>query len=67
MVFSILAFWGVGFIGGWSLAFVAGMQGMGIWIGLAGSAFVYSLFIGLRLHWYVFNNRKPVNLAFANS
>jgi multidrug resistance protein, MATE family len=67
MVFSILAFWGVGFIGGWSLAFVAGMQGMGIWIGLTGSAIAYSLFIGLRLHWYFFNKRKRVNLAFVNS
>ena len=67
MVFSMLAFWGVGFIGGWSLAFIAGMQGMGIWLGLAGSAFTYSLFIGLRLHWFFLNKQERVNLAFVNS
>ncbi|WP_455201061.1 MATE family efflux transporter [Kaarinaea lacus] len=66
MYFSMLAFWGIGFIGGWSLAFLAGMQGMGIWLGLAGSAIAYSLFIGLRLYWFLLNNQAHARLAYAN-
>jgi len=67
MVFSMLAFWGVGFVGGWSLAFPAGMQGKGIWIGLAGSAIAYSVFIGLRLYWFFFDNQEQVKLVYAKS
>ena len=67
MYFSMLAFWVVGFTGGWSLAFIAGMQGMGIWIGLVCSAVTYSFFIGMRLCWFFLNNQERVNLAFANT
>jgi MATE family multidrug resistance protein len=50
MLFSIVAFWGVGFLGGWSLAFLLGFGGLGIWVGLAAAAIVYSTLVGLRLH-----------------
>lgn len=67
MYLSMLAFWGVGFIGGWSLAFIVGMQGMGIWIGLTGSAIAYSLFIGLRLYWFFLNNQEHERLVYVNA
>jgi MATE family multidrug resistance protein len=50
MLFSIVAFWGVGFLGGWSLAFLLGFGGLGIWIGLATAAITYSSLVGLRLY-----------------
>ncbi|WP_455366565.1 MATE family efflux transporter [Kaarinaea lacus] len=57
MLFSMTAFWGVGFIGGWSLAFLLGFEGLGIWIGLTSAAITYSMLVGLRLYNNVY--RKP--------
>lgn len=57
MLFSMAAFWGVGFWGGWSLAFLFGLGGLGVWIGLASAAITYSVLVGLRL--YVNVVRKP--------
>ena len=50
MLFSIVAFWGVGFTGGWSLAFLMGFGGSGIWVGLASAAVTYSALVGMRLY-----------------
>lgn len=49
MICSLAAFWGVGFAGGWSLAFVFGYDGVGIWIGLTAATIVYGLLIAYRL------------------
>ena len=57
MLFSMVAFWGIGFLGGWSLAFLLGFGGLGIWIGLAAAAITYSTLVGLRLYHKLV--RKP--------
>ena len=49
MLFSIVAFWGVGFFGGITLAFFLGMQGTGLWLGLAGASSAFGVLIGYRL------------------
>lgn len=51
MLFSMLAFWGVGFFGGITLAFYLGLQGTGLWLGLAGGCMVFGTLISLRLIW----------------
>jgi MATE family multidrug resistance protein len=49
MVFSMIAFWGVGFTGGLIMAYNFGMHGTGIWAGLAGSSIAFGILIGARL------------------
>ena len=63
MLFSMAAFWGVGFLGGWTLAFIVGIQGLGIWLGLAGAVVAYSLLVGTRLYRYVSNDQQRLKLA----
>ncbi len=36
MVFAALGYWAIGFAMGWFLAFHAGLDGVGVWLGLAG-------------------------------
>lgn len=52
MIFSMLAFWGIGFFGGIAMAFNLGLQGVGIWLGLAGGSTLFGILIGLRLLWH---------------
>ncbi len=52
MIFSMLAFWGVGFMGGITMAFYLGLEGVGIWLGLAGGSTLFGILIGLRLLWH---------------
>lgn len=51
MISSMIAFWGVGFFGGVTMAFYLGLEGIGIWLGLAGGSAVFGVLIGLRLLW----------------
>ena len=51
MIFSMLAFWGIGFFGGIIMAFYLGWQGTGLWLGLAGGSMVFGILISLRLLW----------------
>jgi MATE family multidrug resistance protein len=49
MYFSVFAFWGVGFVGGMTLAFNFGLAGVGIWAGLGAGSSLFGLLIGSRL------------------
>jgi MATE family multidrug resistance protein len=49
MLFSLIAFWGVAFVGGNSLAFYLDMAGTGLWLGLAGGSIAFGLLVSLRL------------------
>jgi MATE family multidrug resistance protein len=49
MIYSVIAFWGVSFLGGVTLAFYLGMAGTGLWLGLAGGVGVFGLLIAVRL------------------
>jgi MATE family multidrug resistance protein len=62
MLFSLLAFWGVSFAGGWSLAFMAGLESAGIWLGLSGGSIAYGLLMASRLgrHRSQQARRQPV-------
>lgn len=59
MIFSMIAFWGVAFLGGNALAFHYGMAGTGLWLGLAGGSITFGLMVGTRLMW----KWHQVNLA----
>ena len=59
MIFSMIAFWGVAFLGGNTLAFHYGMAGTGLWLGLAGGSITFGLMVGTRLMW----KWHQVNLA----
>ena len=63
MLFSMLAFWGVGFFGGIGMAFYLGLEGTGIWLGLAGGSTVFGILIGLRLMWYWRSMTLPPAMA----
>lgn len=52
MYYSIVGFWGVSFVGGNTLAFHYGLQGTGLWLGLAGGSIVFGLLILNRLLSY---------------
>jgi MATE family multidrug resistance protein len=66
MLFSMIAFWGVGFTGGWSLAFLLGFGGLGIWIGLASAAITYSILVGWRLHHNLIRQPQWLPLSSTN-
>lgn len=51
MYFSMVSFWGIGFLGGIVMAFSLGLKGIGIWAGLAGSSVLFGLLVGMRLLW----------------
>jgi MATE family multidrug resistance protein len=50
MLFSLLSFWGISFVGGWSMAFLFDMDGPGIWFGLTGGSIAYGLMMAFRLY-----------------
>lgn len=52
MMFSMLAFWGVGFSVGVVLAFSLELGGTGLWLGLAGSSIAFGLMVIGRLAWH---------------
>ena len=49
MLFAAFGYWGVGFAGGWALAFPLGYGAMGLWWGLALGLVVVALLLTLRL------------------
>lgn len=51
MFYSLIAFWGIGFIGGNTLAFYMNMAGTGLWFGLAGGSIAFGLLVLSRLIW----------------
>jgi MATE family multidrug resistance protein len=50
MLLATFGYWGVGFAGGWLLAFPLGYGAVGLWWGLALGLAVVSLLLTLRLH-----------------
>lgn len=50
MLFSLIAYWGVSFLGGLSLAFLFDYGCLGIWLGLTAGSICYGLMIAYRLH-----------------
>jgi MATE family multidrug resistance protein len=50
MMCSLTGFWGVGFVGGWSLAFIFNAGGLGIWIGLTTGTIIYGLLVAHQLY-----------------
>lgn len=49
MIFSVIAFWGVAFVGGNTLAIYLDMGSTGLWIGLASGSMVFGLLVLMRL------------------
>ena len=50
MLLAGLGYWGVGFIGGWWLAFPLGYGAAGLWAGLALGLAMVAIFLTVRLH-----------------
>ena len=50
MLFATFGYWGVGFLGGWLLAFPLGFGPAGLWWGLALGLAVVAILLTLRLH-----------------
>jgi multidrug resistance protein, MATE family len=49
MVIAAIGYWGVGFVGGWLLAFPLGYGAIGVWWGLALGLAVVAILLGMRL------------------
>jgi MATE family multidrug resistance protein len=65
MLLAALGYWGVGFAGGWLLAFPLGYGAVGLWWGLALGLAVVALALGLRLHVLSASARPAVTAAAA--
>jgi MATE family multidrug resistance protein len=50
MVLAVTGYWGVGFVGGWVLAFPLGYGAVGLWWGLALGLAVVAILLALRLY-----------------
>jgi MATE family multidrug resistance protein len=50
LLLAVIGYWGVGFAGGWLLAFPAGYGAVGLWTGLAVGLAAVALMLILRLH-----------------
>ena len=50
VLLAVIGYWGVGFAGGWLLAFPAGYGAIGLWTGLAVGLAAVALMLTLRLH-----------------
>jgi MATE family multidrug resistance protein len=50
-VLAVVGYWGVGFVGGWLLAFPAGYGAIGLWSGLAVGLASVAIMLTLRLHF----------------
>lgn len=51
LLLAVIGYWGVGFAGGWLLAFPAGYGPIGLWSGLAAGLAAVALMLTLRLHY----------------
>jgi MATE family multidrug resistance protein len=49
MLFAAIGYWGIGFTGGWALAFPLGLGPVGLWWGLALGLAVVTVLLMLRL------------------
>jgi MATE family multidrug resistance protein len=50
LLLAVIGYWGVGFAGGWLLAFPAGYGAIGLWSGLAAGLAAVAMMLTLRLH-----------------
>jgi len=51
LLIAVVGYWGIGFTGGWLLAFPAGYGPIGLWSGLAMGLAAVALMLTLRLHF----------------
>jgi len=51
LLLAVIGYWGVGFAGGWVLAFPAGFGPIGLWSGLAVGLAAVAVMLTLRLHF----------------
>lgn len=51
LLLAVIGYWGIGFAGGWFLAFPAGYGPLGLWSGLAVGLAAVALMLTLRLHF----------------
>jgi MATE family multidrug resistance protein len=51
LLLAVVGYWGIGFAGGWLLAFPAGYGPIGLWSGLAVGLAAVALMLTLRLHF----------------
>jgi MATE family multidrug resistance protein len=51
LLLAVVGYWGVGFAGGWLLAFPAGYGALGLWSGLAVGLAAVALMLTVRLHF----------------
>lgn len=57
MVLAAVGYWGIGFVGGWLLAFPLGLGAVGLWWGLALGLATVALLLTLRLHFVALPRR----------
>ena len=51
LLLAVIGYWGIGFVGGWLLAFPAGYGPIGLWSGLAVGLAAVALMLTVRLHF----------------
>ena len=51
LLLATIGYWGVGFAGGWLLAFPLGYGAVGLWLGLALGLAAVAVLLTLRLNW----------------
>jgi MATE family multidrug resistance protein len=51
LLLAVIGYWGIGFAGGWLLAFPAGYGPLGLWSGLAVGLAAVALMLTVRLHF----------------
>ena len=63
LLLATFGYWGVGFVGGWLLAFPLGYGAVGLWWGLALGLATVALLLTLRLHQLATPIARSVNIA----
>jgi multidrug resistance protein, MATE family len=63
LLLATFGYWGVGFVGGWLLAFPLGYGAVGLWWGLALGLATVALLLTLRLHQLATPIARSINIA----
>jgi MATE family multidrug resistance protein len=59
MLFAAVSFWAIGFTSAYGLAFRAGLDAVGIWIGFSLSVATYAVLLIWRFHWLTARSYLP--------
>jgi MATE family multidrug resistance protein len=59
LLLAVIGYWGIGFAGGWLLAFPAGYGPIGLWSGLAVGLAAVAVMLTVRLHFCAHSAISP--------